>query len=175
MKTMYLFRHGDTVDAGTGPDYSRILTEDGRRQNGIMAAELKKNVTNFDLIVTSGALRAAETARIAAEIFEYPAAEIQTDDILYTSKKAEDILQLVWELPDDSASVMIVGHNPLLSDFITLISASFAGISMGKSSAVRLEFNTDRWSGIMPHSGKIVFYKTFEKESIVDVMLNVQL
>lgn len=174
MKTVYLFRHGDTVDAGSGADYSRNLTEEGRRQNDEMAVNLKEDGIKFDLFITSGALRAVETARIIAGRFEYPVTGIVTDDLLYSSNNADDILHLIQNSSEDISSIMIVGHNPLLSDFISYAGSFPSGISMGKSSSVRIDFNTGGWSLIEPHSGKVAFYKTFVKGKIVEDVTYVQ-
>jgi len=174
MKTIYLFRHGDTVDAGSGPDYSRELTEEGRLRSAEMADHLKGNGIKFDLIISSGALRAEGTAFIIAGRFGYPVSGIVIDDMLYSSKNPEDILALIRKTPADLSSIVAVGHVPLLNDFASFVSNSPAEISLGKSSLVRIDFNTAEWNSITPGSGMVAFYKTFEKGKIVDAVTNVQ-
>lgn len=170
MKTLYLFRHGDTEDAGSGADYSRKLTLEGEKQSGEMADHLKDCGCIIDRIITSGAPRAMRTACIIADCFGYPTADIVTDDILYSSKNPEDIFYHILEFSSGFSSVMLVGHNPLLSDLAAYAGRLQSLINIGKSSPVRMDFDTADWSSILPRSGKIVFYKTFEKGRIVDVI-----
>jgi len=174
MKTVYLFRHGDTENAGSGQDYSRKLTEEGRQRTVEMTDHLKLSKIRTGLIISSGALRAEATAFIIAGRLGYPVSGIVTDDLLYHSKNAGDIMPLIQKSSEDISSIMIVGHVPLLNDFTSYISITPVEISMGKSSSVRIDFDADGWSTISPHSGRIVFYKTFEKGAIVDAVTNVQ-
>ena len=170
MKTIYLFRHGDTEDVESGFDYTRKLTVIGKLHNASMAEHLKSSGLRLDLIVSSGAMRALSTSVLIAEKYGYPEYDIVTEDILYSSDKPEAVKLFINKFPAEISSVMLVGHNPLLSDFVSYISSSPAGISMKKSSVVQIEFDTDNWNSIKSGSGRIVSYRIFDGSVIIDVV-----
>jgi phosphohistidine phosphatase len=168
MKTVYLFRHGDSEESGLELDYCRKLTEEGRLRTAEMSDHLKSAGIRTGLIITSEAVRAKSTACIAAEGLGYPESDIVSEDILYSSKKPEDVMAILRNTPDKISSVMLVGHNPLLSDFALYISSRPVEINMKKSSVIKIIFNTQDWDSIAPGSGKIKFYKIFEGKRIID-------
>jgi len=174
MKTVYLFRHGDSEESGLVRDYCRKLTEEGVLRSEAMADHLNKSGYRPDLIITSGALRAKSTADIIAKHLNYPGSDIVIEDVLYETKKPEDVIPLLLNSSSNISSIMIVGHNPLLSDFIKYISRPPVEINMKKSSVVQIDFKTKEWNSITPASGKIVFYKTFEKGKIIDCSTTAQ-
>lgn len=168
MRTLYLFRHGDADDNSSGSDYERELTEKGRKYTAQLGDYLKEVGTNADLVISSGAPRARETAEIAAAAIGYPIEDISSDEMLYTSGNPEDILALLLGLSSEISSVMLVGHNPLLSDFVLFICRSCNGLSMKKSSIVKIEFDLPDWGSIGYRSGTLVYYKVASKNGVVD-------
>lgn len=168
MKTVYLFRHGDSEESGFELDYCRKLTEEGKIRSEEMAEHLKKAGYRPDLIMTSGVLRAKTTACIFAEVHGYAESDIVIEDILYKSKKVEEILPLIMNASINISGIMIVGHNPLLSEFIKYITGSSAVVNMKKSSVIRIDFKNKEWNSITPGSGKIKFYKVFVNGGIID-------
>ncbi len=174
MKTVFLFRHGDSQEIGYESDYSRELTEKGTLITAEMARHLKESGVRPDLIITSGAVRAMSTAVIAAAVYGSPEPEIVVEDVLYYSREEADILHMIQKSPAEMSSIMIVGHEPLFSDFVSYISSTPSDISMKKSSVVRVDFNTDKWSSIAIGSGIISFYKIFSGGKIIDEFTCVQ-
>jgi phosphohistidine phosphatase len=170
MKTVYLFRHGDSEESGLELDYCRKLTEEGRLRTAEMSDHLKSEGIRTDLIVASEAVRAKSTACIAAERLDYPETDIVPEDILYSSKKPEEVMALLKNIPDKISSVMLVGHNPLLSDFALYISSRLVEVNMKKSSVLKIVFHTKEWDSITPGSGNIKFYKIFEGKRIIDAV-----
>jgi len=170
MKTLYLFRHGDADESNSGPDYDRELTEKGRKYSAQLGNHLKEAGIKIDQIISSGAPRAKATAEIAAGEIGYPAEDIATEEMLYSSGNPEDILALLLNLSSGISSVMLVGHNPLLSDFIMYICRSCHGLSMKKSSIAKIEFDLPDWDSIGYRSGKLVYYKVSSKNGVVDSM-----
>jgi len=168
MKTVYLFRHGDSEESGFELDYCRKLTDEGMLRSAEMAEHLKQAGYQPEIIIASGALRAKTTACIIAKACGYPESDIVIEDILYETKKADDIIPLIQKSSAKISSIMIVGHNPLLCEFTKHISTSSTEIKMKKSSVVRIDFKTKEWNSITPGSGKIIFYKKFDNGRIID-------
>ncbi len=78
MKTLYIVRHAKSSwDFSAIPDYDRPLLETGIIRTNKIIKYLKNQDTNPDLIVSSHALRAKETARIDSQWIVLSAREYQ--------------------------------------------------------------------------------------------------
>jgi len=92
---------------------------------------LRRNLAAVDLAVCSPAVRARQTWELAsAQLDTVPPA--REDDRLYAAA-TEDLLQVTKELPAGAATVVLVGHNPGLEDFLELMSGAVRQL---KTSAV---------------------------------------
>ena len=67
------------------------------------------------IIISSSAIRATETARILAAELGYPGEFLQTEKSIYLAT-AEQLKKLIASQDDGFSSMIIVGHNPGLSD-----------------------------------------------------------
>jgi phosphohistidine phosphatase len=120
MIELYILRHGIAVDPGTPgiPDDERPLTPKGRRRMRQIARALRRLDLRLDKIVTSPLPRAAATAEIVAD--ELDAEDrLETADVLRAGSDARAIRDWLRERTEDR--LMIVGHNPGLTDLITLL------------------------------------------------------
>lgn len=120
MDDLYILRHGIAVEPGTPgiPDDERPLTPKGRRRMHQVARGLRRLDLGLDRIVTSPLPRARETAEIVAE--ELDAEDLpETADVLRAGSDAQAIRNWLRERTEDR--LMIVGHNPGLTDLVTLL------------------------------------------------------
>jgi phosphohistidine phosphatase len=112
--TLILLRHAKSDWSGNELDIDRPLAARGRRQAPESGRWLAVNVDGIDLAVVSPAQRARSTWElVAAEIGDSP--QIRIDDRVYAASDRE-LLAVVRELPDDVATVVLVGHNPGLEE-----------------------------------------------------------
>lgn len=115
-KTLVLVRHAKTRKSDLSlPDRERALSERGRKQLMVMGKRLARSGCKVDLIVTSPALRALATARALARMLGYRRKDLVIDEQLYACQ-ANDLLRIVQHLDDELQSVLLVGHNPQLSE-----------------------------------------------------------
>ncbi len=120
MIELYILRHGIAVDPGTPgiPDDERPLTPKGRRRMLQIARGLRRLDLRLDKIVTSPLPCAAATAEIVAR--ELGAADLlETADVLRSGSEARAIRD--WLRGRTEGRLMIVGHDPSLTDLITLL------------------------------------------------------
>jgi phosphohistidine phosphatase len=120
MKELYILRHGIAVEPGTPGilDDERTLTAKGQKRMHEIACGLRRLDLKLDRIVTSPLPRARETAEIVAN--ELDAEDhLETAEILGTGSDTASIQTWLQERTEDR--LMIVGHNPSLSDLITLL------------------------------------------------------
>jgi phosphohistidine phosphatase len=145
---LYLFRHGIAEDAKPGgPDANRALTDEGRKKVAEVAKAARRAGVAPSLIVSSPYVRAVETARIAAEVFEYQGDVVRTEALVPHGKPEK-----VWaELRDyrEEAAILLAGHEPLLSHLVSYLLASPAlRVEMKKAAMVRIDVES---FGAMPH------------------------
>jgi phosphohistidine phosphatase len=118
MKTVYIVRHAKSSwDIDGIPDEERPLLEKGKkRTKKVIDSLLEKNV-RVDYIISSHAVRAHETAKILAHALKYNEEDIKKDPHLYFAN-GEELFDQFYDLPERFRTVMIVGHNPAMSDFV---------------------------------------------------------
>jgi phosphohistidine phosphatase len=118
MKTVYVVRHAKSSwDISDIPDEKRPLLEKGKKRTKKVIDYLLENQVRVDYIISSHAVRALETAKILAHALKYDEAGIKIDAHLYFTN-GDDLFDQFFDLPERYDSVMIVGHNPALSDFV---------------------------------------------------------
>jgi phosphohistidine phosphatase len=120
MNELFILRHGIAVEPGTSgiADAERPLTPKGIKRMRQVAHGLFKLDLKLDRIVTSPLPRALETAEIVAEALDAPGL-VEVSSVLQTGASAATIERWLRERPEDR--LLIVGHNPTLSDLISLL------------------------------------------------------
>ncbi len=117
MKTLYIVRHAKSSWDHPGlEDHQRPLLEKGKKRTRYVIDYLLNDQARVDLIVSSHAVRAHDTARIIANALHYPADRIMVSKNLYFGDP-ESFFDLFYDLSDDIDSLMLVGHNPGFTTF----------------------------------------------------------
>jgi len=171
MKTIYLVRHAAAAKGKPkSPDRKRALNKNGRKEAMKMAKKLKKNGMLPDLLVSSPAKRALQTARVFARAIKYPKDKILLSKILYEANNAssnEALLEDVRSLDDQFQSVMVFGHDPLLMEFAHYLRKDFTDALPG-CAVVRFDFNNISWTKIAAGRGILKFfdYPNMEKAQL---------
>jgi phosphohistidine phosphatase len=147
MKTLYLMRHAKSSYEEPGvSDADRPLIQKGINKTKLIVDFLLKRETRIDLMVSSPAVRAYETARILAEGLFYPINKIKTDRKIYDGYY-DRILDIIYGTSNDVNSLMIFGHNPTMTHLANLF--LHPGMeNMPTSCVVCLSFNTEKWEDI---------------------------
>ena len=84
MKTLYLVRHAKSSWKYPNlDDFERPLNKRGRKSAPFMGKILKKLKVAPDLIISSPANRTAMTARIIADMINYPLEKIRYSESIY--------------------------------------------------------------------------------------------
>lgn len=147
MKRLYLFRHGKSSrDDLRLSDEERPLTPKGIKKTLLVADYLKTSGIHPDLILSSPAARAFETAVLVASGLGYQKELIKIDRKIYDGYY-DRMLDVIYGTSNDIASLMIFGHNPTISQLANLFLNPGIG-EMDPSAVAGISFNTDRWEGI---------------------------
>lgn len=158
MKTLYLVRHAKSSWKYPAlDDFERPLNKRGRRNAPFMGRVLKKLRVNPDLVISSPANRAATTARIIADIIDFPLDKIQYSETLYEFNEA-DLIPVVRQIENSVNKAMLVGHNPAITDLANTIGDT-AIHNIPTCGVFGVDLNISSWAKIGEHCGKLKFFE----------------
>jgi phosphohistidine phosphatase len=152
MKTLYILRHAKSSwdDAGL-TDFDRPLNPRGRRTAPFMGVLMKERGLMPDVIISSPAKRAVETAKLAAEAAGFDG-EATFDERIY--KASPQLLADVTRgLDDKYSSAMLVGHNPGIESFVRFLTGSLE--PMPTAALAVVELNITGWSDLGRDAGRL--------------------
>jgi len=129
---LYLLRHGlaAELDApGLTKDSERPLTPKGERKLWKIADGVKALELSFDVILSSPYLRARQTAEIIGEAL-HSSKKIEFSETLTPAGSAKKLIELLKHITPDRENILLVGHEPHLSEFISLLLSGKPGFSV---------------------------------------------
>ncbi len=152
MKTLYILRHAQKNASEDEYDYDIELTQKGLEDSKIIGEKLKEKKIKPDLIVSSPAVRARQTAEIVAHEIDYYK-NIMYNEVIYQAFLNEIVESITYTF-DTVDTLMIVGHNPSL----TALAVSFGGFKeeLKMANAIRLDFDCNSWTAIDKSNAKFV-------------------
>ncbi|WP_345764885.1 SixA phosphatase family protein [Diaminobutyricibacter sp. McL0608] len=137
-RTLILLRHAKSDWSGSAPDFDRPLAERGRAQAPLAGRWLANHADRINLAIVSPAKRARETWELAsAQLAPVPPEQI--DDPMYAAS-ADQLLEVVFDVPDDVRTLLLVGHNPGMEELASLL----AGEDVIMRTAGIVEFGVER-------------------------------
>jgi len=153
MKKLILLRHGQARDSESGSlDYIRDLTDIGKIEVTRTAKQLFEENFLPKTIISSTAKRAVITSQIASYVLEIPEAQIDYRHTLYNTL-FHDYLDCIRGIDDSIDFAMIVGHNPVISQTVTYLSA--AQYMFPTAGAAILHFENSTWNSISIGNGTL--------------------
>lgn len=161
MRKLILLRHAKSSWKDTSlDDFDRPLNRRGKRDAPIMADKLTMRKIKIGLIISSPAKRTTETAKIFANILGYQS-EIIFNDKLYEASY-NDILEVINLIDDKYQNVLLVCHNPGITDLANYISNYFIE-NISTSGIVGLSTNNS-WKNINENGCTLLFYDYPQKK-----------
>lgn len=158
MKTIYIIRHAKSSWKDINiSDMDRPLKKRGRSDSKEIATKLLEEGVKPDVIYTSPALRAYDTAKVFTKYMKLSENDIQVMDKLYLPDFGT-LLKTVLYLNNDLNCVFIFGHEPSLSTFVNY----FIEKPLEKlvtSSVTKMEFDTDTWKDVAATTLKSAFHR----------------
>jgi phosphohistidine phosphatase len=145
LKILTIVRHAKSSwNDNSLPDNKRPLNRRGERDAPIMGERINEHGVRPSLIVSSPATRAWTTAKIIAEAINYPREFLQKEDDLYLAS-LDEILDVVVAQENGFNNLMIVGHNPGLTDFANFLVPGLTN-NLPTAGVVSVEIDQDDWS-----------------------------
>ena len=157
MKRLTLLRHAKSSWKERHlADHDRPLSERGERDAPKMGARLSARKARPSLILSSSAARAFATAKHVAEALAYPLEFLQTEPRLYLASP-NDILELIRSQEDNFSDLLIVGHNPGLTDLANQLLPDLGLDNLPTAGVVAIEFAARKWSKLTESDSTMLY------------------
>ncbi|ADR21152.1 phosphohistidine phosphatase [Marivirga tractuosa] len=155
MKELFITRHAKSSwDYPYLNDYDRPLNDRGKRDAPKMAQWLSLQANNADLIITSGAERAKNTALALQTVFNAP---MKIDDQLYHASRSK-LLNIIKKTDNNINFLLLVSHNPGLNDLADYLLSGFPD-NIPTGGIVSLKLNIEKWSEVSPKNASLEFFQ----------------
>lgn len=132
-----ILRHGKSDwNAGAATDHQRPLNRRGTNAAMTMGRLLTEIGESPNLIYTSSAVRARETALLAADAGDWGCESVEVDALYGTS--AAEALEIAARAPADVERLMLVGHNPTWDYLVEALTGASVQMKTATLAAVDL-------------------------------------
>ena len=154
MKTIYFVRHAKSSWADLSlRDIDRPLNKRGFRDAPFMGRLLKNKGAAPELLVSSPAKRAHTTAQLIANELGYEAAKIRLEAGIYEAYPQE-IMQIIYKLPDTVSTVLLFGHNPTWTSLANYYGEDYID-NIPTCGVFKVEAPVQSWSAFDKNTAKL--------------------
>ncbi|MDX2344637.1 MAG: histidine phosphatase family protein [Acidimicrobiia bacterium] len=154
MKRLMILRHAKSDwNAGASSDHARPLNRRGTAAAITMGKILARMGEVPDLIYSSSAQRAKETAMLASDSGKWGCELVEIDDLYGTS--ASGALTVAANASDEIETLMLVGHEPTWSYLVQSLTGAEVDIKTATVAAVDLSIG--QWKDAPTARGSLVF------------------
>ncbi len=155
MKRLLLIRHAKSSWEHQGlSDHQRPLANRGLRDAPEMGKRLLARKVKPDMILSSNAVRAMETALLIAKELSFPIRGIKRTDRLYHAS-ARAILSTIKDNRLEGDTLFVIGHNPGMNDFIALMGGEIDNLPT--SGQYGFSFDVSSWGEVSPEKAHFWF------------------
>ena len=158
-KTLILVRHGHAQNVVSEHDMHRKLTSKGEKQATEIALELNELNVRPDLIISSPANRADETADIISQNLKHSKTTKLTVYNLYEADEQE-YRDIIAQTPEHIDTLMVVGHNPTVSNLAASLSPIHA-VPLRPGSVLVFKTAAATWSTVFSKAMEAVEFMEF--------------
>lgn len=149
-----ILRHGKSDwYAGAATDHERPLNKRGTAAAMTMGRLLTRIGEAPNLIYTSSAVRAAETALLASDAGGWDCEPVEVDDLYETS--AAEALSIASRAPADVERLMLVGHEPTWSYLVGALTG--ASVQMKTATVAGIDLGIAEWAEAPIAYGSLVY------------------
>jgi len=135
-------------------DFDRPLNERGKKNAPEMAVRLHDRGIRIDLLVSSPAKRAQQTAKAFQKILAIDSLEFRDELYLAAPHIFTTVIQ---SLPAAVQTVAIFAHNPGITEFANQLSSARID-NMPTAAIFAVELNVDDWSAFSMGDNRFMFF-----------------
>jgi phosphohistidine phosphatase len=166
MKSIYLIRHSKSSwDTHGKSDFDRTLTEEGHQIAEHMATFLKNQDIKPDLLLSSPAIRTLTTCKYFATAFDITQTSIKTVLSLYNATR-QDLMEAIQSIDNQFNTVLLICHNPSVSDVLDLFVADFVP-EVTTCGIANFTLNSNSWRDF--NVNKAEFKALWEPQNILTI------
>lgn len=157
MKNILLIRHAKSDWNNENlTDFERPLNARGLRDAKFMSSRLAKKGENIDCIITSSAVRALTTAQFFSQALDIDKNSIIQNRFLYGASEGQ-YLDIIQELDDSVQDIILIAHNPSISNLALTLCSQLELESMPTCCMVHIHFPLAKtWRDIQQNTGHLV-------------------
>ena len=148
---LLVMRHAKSDWTTNTADHQRPLNKRGIKSARRMGELLSEFDLVPDLVITSTAVRAATTAKLAAESGNWDCAIQETDDFYETT--VDVVLNELRHLPDEIENCLIIGHDTTWSRMVQVLTGANAAMRTATVAVIDIG---GPWAKIGNLSGELV-------------------
>lgn len=142
-------------------DFYRPLNPRGVHNALAMGDELRTRDCFPDLMLTSPAVRAFNTAIIISRKLNFPQQRIESNDRIYEASE-ETLFRVMADVNDNISHLMLFGHNPSLTNLINRLQSKQLD-NLPTCGVFALDLGIERWADIRQAKAKVRF-RIFPKQ-----------
>ena len=122
MKKIYFLRHAKSSwDDFALKDFDRPLATRGIQDADLMGNYFRSKKIKLDVVFSSPSKRTIETLE---HFFQLEKPNIKFEESIYHAS-LDDILSVLFSIPEDIKNIMVVGHNPSMHEISEYLSNKF--------------------------------------------------
>lgn len=162
MKKLLIMRHAKSSWKDSSiADHERPLKKRGLKDAAEIGKILKHRGLVPDKILSSDAVRAADTATVVADKCGYKE-EVEFIGRLYMAE-CNAIMDLIQSQPDSVKTLMVIGHNPGMEALVQLLSRKIE--SLATANVVYFQADVKKWKDLsLEYKVKLInFWKPSEE------------
>lgn len=157
MKKLTLIRHAKSDwHSAADSDFDRPLNGRGQKAAPLMGQRLAERGASPELIISSPAIRAYQTANMIAEQIEYPETEIEFREEIYEAS-LKTLINIIEQLDDGRTEIILIGHNPGFTYLGQWLSPT-APDCLPTCGLLEMELPIDSWAHIYEGCAKLSLF-----------------
>ena len=161
MKKLIIIRHCKSSWSDLNlNDFDRPLNNRGVQDGNLMSKELSKKIDKVDLLFSSSSKRTRLTADFFIEVINIK--KINFMDELYHSS-SENIINILKKISNTKKSVIVIGHNPGLTDLVNKLT-SINLYNLPTCGVAIINLNINNWDHINNFSEYDLEWMKFPKQ-----------
>lgn len=154
MKILYILRHAKSSwDDASLPDFDRPLNGRGLNAAPFIGEIIARKGLFPDLIISSPAKRAMQTAALVKES-SGSNAPIQYEERIYEASP-QTLKAVISQVAESIGSVLLVGHNPGMEGLISHLTGNLEPMPTAALAAISMDIAA--WNKIDANCGKLKF------------------
>ena len=156
MKKIYLIRdakaEGFSEDVS---DFERALRKKGSKELKTIGSYLRLRGISPDIILSSCALRAQQTATTLSEALSFDKECLFLEELYYPPY--DDVISIIMAQESECESMFLIAHAPYITELANKLSSETVA-KIPSAGVLALDFAIDDWSELVLGSGSIDFF-----------------